>query len=199
MYTNRISEAHAELQLAKALDPYSALPSAWLGASFFLQNRRAEAFAELRRALEIDSLNGPALQVSTMTYALSGRAQEAAEIAPRLTKTELPFEGNLAYALALGGHRDAVREIVRKLEREKPRRWMSETSLAYAYLGLGDTARALSALERATDAREIWTSYMSLSLETFDSIRERARFAALIRRVGLQDYGFTEPGGGRPR
>jgi hypothetical protein len=76
---------------------------------------------------------------------------------------------------------------------------IANTFVAVLQLSLGDTARALSALERATDAGEIWPTYYSLSEPFFDPVRRSARFATLVRRVGLDVQVFTAPNGGRPR
>lgn len=70
--------------------------------------------------------------------------------------------------------------------------------LAYAYLGVGDTAAALTQLERGIDAGEMRPSYYPLSMHMFDSVRQSARFAALMQRVGLTESGFTTATGGRP-
>jgi hypothetical protein len=62
---------------------------------------------------------------------------------------------------------------------------MAETATAFAMLGLGDTAQALDALKRATDAKEIWPMFFSERVGIFDGVRGSARFQALLRRVGL--------------
>ena len=56
---------------------------------------------------------------------------------------------------------------------------------AYIHLGLGDTANALSALERATDAKELWPTVMEEYSPATDPIRASARFHKLLERVGL--------------
>jgi len=66
--------------------------------------------------------------------------------------------------------------------------WGDETQRAFTYLGLGDTASALSALERATDAREIWPLTGPIPGASYDPIRRSARFRELLKRVGLADY-----------
>ncbi len=71
------------------------------------------------------------------------------------------------------------------------------TGLAYAYLGLGDTARALSAMETAVRAGE--RPYITLVDPMFDPVRGSARFAAVVRRYGFDEKRFTALAGGRPR
>jgi hypothetical protein len=67
------------------------------------------------------------------------------------------------------------------------------------YPALGDTATALDILERATDAGEIWPTSYSMSERELDPLRKNTRFAALVRRVGLDERIFTSPTGGRPQ
>ena len=78
-------------------------------------------------------------------------------------------------------------------EREPP------VGLLILRLALGDTTRALDEMERATDAGDFWPTYITLSAREFDPIRRSARFAAIVRRVGLDEAVFTSPTGGRPK
>jgi len=67
-------------------------------------------------------------------------------------------------------------------------RGVTRRSGPFTYLGLGDTANALSALERATDAREMWPLTMEDYSPIRDPIRASARFRKLLERVGLAEY-----------
>ena len=78
-----------------------------------------------------------------------------------------------------------ARRLLKELDAESPRRWLAETKRANTYLGLDDTAMALSALERATEAKEIWPISYSVIDPAYASIRRSARFQALLRRIGL--------------
>ena len=53
-------------------------------------------------------------------------------------------------------------------------------------MGLGDTTEAMAALERATEANELWQVSGSPLLDLiFERVRSSARFHALLRRVNL--------------
>jgi hypothetical protein len=56
------------------------------------------------------------------------------------------------------------------------------------YLGLGDTAKAISALERASDAKELWLITSDLGDPGYNPIRGSARFAKLLERVGVARF-----------
>ena len=66
-----------------------------------------------------------------------------------------------------------------------------------AHPSLGDTASALSAMETAVKAGE--RPYIPFVDPMFDPVRRSARFAAVVKRYGLDERQFTSPRGGRPR
>jgi hypothetical protein len=74
--------------------------------------------------------------------------------------------------------------------------WRVHTALMRAYLGVSDTARALTEMERALAAGEPFALSMSLAAPIYDPVRGSPRFRAAVERLGL-DARFTAPDGGR--
>ncbi len=74
---------------------------------------------------------------------------------------------------------------LRELERKRPTPWLAATTRSYVMFGIGDTTEAMAALERATDANELWPASGSVLDPMFDPVRSSARFHALLRRVNL--------------
>lgn len=193
-YVGRLEDALAEAQSAKALDPYSAVNAGWVVNTLRFTGRLDAALIEARRAMELDSLNALALTNSANTLLVAGRLQEAHDLAARISPS-LPFiwPGIVAHLLAATGDPAVARRLVRDIEAMPRRPWGAETTLAFAYLGLRDSTRALNALERALDTREMWPSNLSLYEPVYDPVRQSPRFAALLRRVGLEPNRYTAP------
>ena len=198
-YTGRFTEAQSEFERARALDPYSAVASGWVGHLLVLSGRQAAGLRELRSALEIDSTNQPLLVFVAQALMAEGERDEPKVLMERLWSTFPQWRGVAAQVFAGLGDSARARDLIRIMESEQPARPLQNTRLTTLYLSLGDTSRALDALERATDAAEIWPTFYSLSEPFFDPLRRSARFAAIIRRVGLNERVFTSPNGGRPR
>src|SRR5690348_759602 len=116
-----------------------------------LNGQLDSALAESRRALETDSTSPLAMASAIHAYVARNRLQEAHSLAVRVPGAMW----GRAYLLAKSGDADSARESLRRLD-ARPPAWGDETDRALTYLGLGDTPQALSALERATDAKELW-------------------------------------------
>jgi hypothetical protein len=93
--------------------------------------------------------------------------------------------GFYAAALGLAGARGEAEAVVHRLEAMPQKTWGINGSLAYGYLSLGDTARALSAMERAAagDGDLLLSQVVSSSL--FDPVRSSPRFIAVLKRFNL--------------
>ncbi len=185
IYTGELSESIREFERARSIDPVSAIASGWLGRAWQYLGHDSTALAELRRALQLDSLNVVALVAAGEADIAAARREEGRRIADRILRVP-PFVGDAAYLYGRLGDTAAAHSILRDLGSRHPPLWMATVSIAYAYLGLGDTTRALDALALATDRGEIWPTYHPLCDYVFDGVRESARFAALARRVGLE-------------
>ena len=179
--TGRLAEALTQLRVARAEDPVSAVVLSHISYVYYLDGQMDSALAESRRALELDPVNRTSVGMGALVRLGNKLPTEARELADRASRNT-PF---IAYVIAKSGDTAAARQRLQEQDAESPQPGMAETRRAYTYLGLGDTARALSALERATDAKEIWPALVSFLDPIYDSIRRSARFQALLRRVGL--------------
>ena len=72
------------------------------------------------------------------------------------------------------------------------------TARVWDYLGVGDTAKALTEMEAAVQHREIIPQMIPFSDWLYDPVRHSARFAALMTKLGLDERVFTGATGGRP-
>ena len=198
-YLGRLPAAKVEFDRARALDPYSSVASAWSGRVLTLMGRPAEAIKELERALEIDSLNPPALFMMTQALLEAGLRDSARVFTDRLVLRVPSWRTAAGVLHAILGDRAAAEATLHELERAGPGAGERLTNIAFVALALGDTTRALAALERATDEREAWPTWGTVSGREFDQIRGSARYTALLRRVGLDEGAFSSPTPGRPR
>ena len=189
LLNGRVDESVAEMRRAGELDPVSPIVAGSTALALAVAGRGDEALVRARQAVEMD----PSLYVAHfMLGTVSLYAAKPAESIPELEAalqlgggTVPPVRGMLGYAYAASGRREAALEILRALERE--RRGDYATALARVHLGLGDTAQALAWLERAADRRESFFVSESMSSRIFDPLRRSPRFAALVRRVGLDE------------
>jgi TolB-like protein/Tfp pilus assembly protein PilF len=199
-YSGHIMEAKAQFQLARAADPYDAVASGWFGHLLSLTNKHDSALAELDRALEIDSDSAPpVLFMAVQANMVAGDTAKAKALAQRLWARVPQWHGPTAFLLAELGDRATAEAVARQIEADPGHGYVGTSTASIIYAVLGDTAKALDVLERATDAGEIWPTSYSLSEREVDPLRRSARFAAIVRRVGLDERIFTSPTGGRPQ
>jgi serine/threonine-protein kinase len=186
LFRGRPADALAQLRVAQAQDPESALVLSWLSYAYFANGKADSALIESRHALEQDPGNLTTLSFGSLVHLWSNRPVEAREIAMRLPR----YMSYSSYVIAMTGDTAEARRRLREEDAQVPQPWLSETRRAHTHLGLGDTARALAALERAIDGGEIWSSLTPVSDPTYDPIRESPRFRAILRRVGLGDVSW---------
>jgi serine/threonine-protein kinase len=179
----QLREALVQSQAARAEDPASAVVLAHLSYGYYLNRQVDSAMAESKRALETDSANRTTIWSGALVRLVARQPLEARALANRALSAFLIKD----YVLARSGDTATARLHLRELDAERPQPWMSRTRRGLTYLGLGDTTQALSALELATEANEIWPFVFPVSDPLYDPIRGSARFRAMLRRVGLPD------------
>jgi serine/threonine-protein kinase len=184
-YLGDDANALREWATAKQLDPFSAIASAWTAQLLAFQGKVPEAVREMGRAVEYDSTAGVIKQMAGRVYSIAGDRARAIALADKMPDLP-PWNGMTAYDHAFAGDRAGAEARVRRIEALPASLWFRNTGLAFGYLGLRDTARALAALEQATDRRETWATFNRVSDPIFDPIRKSARWAALLKRAQLE-------------
>ena len=180
------TRALAEWARVRTLDPFSALAASWTAYVLSMQRRFPEAVAEAGRALQYDSASVVIRLNIARAYLAAGQMATARQMTDGLWD-RAPWSGSRGYVHGITGSRDTAIAILRRLEATPPTLWFRYTGIAMIQLGLGDTTAALTSIERATDAGEIWSSFNNVLDPLYDPIRKSPRWAALIKRIGLSD------------
>ena len=188
LFRGRAAEALREVLVARVEDPASAIVLSWAAYAYFLDGQEDSALAESRRAVETDSTSIH-VGMSAMIRAWTNRVNEARPLIA-LVPANYAVAG---YLRAKYGDSAAARQLLREIDAQPENHWAAESRKAFTYLGFGDTAGALTALERATDAREIWGVWDPILSPIFDPIRQSPRFHDIAHRIGLGDLITSRP------
>ncbi|HEV8195187.1 MAG TPA: hypothetical protein VGP87_01000, partial [Gemmatimonadales bacterium] len=200
--TGHIGDAVSELTRGKQIDPLYQLSAAYLGYALLLSGKPDQAVAEARRAVELDSTNPAALSLLGAAYRLTGRTADQMAVARRIVLvTDDPRRGGIAARfLARGGAPAEARAILARIEALPPSTPGRNAGMASIYLGLDDTARALSAMERAAAMPGGDLLFVTVPSDpVYDPVRSSPRFAAVLKRFNMNVDLLTAPGGGRPQ
>ncbi|PYP40395.1 MAG: hypothetical protein DMD43_08655 [Gemmatimonadetes bacterium] len=154
LLSGRGPDAMAEIERARALDPFSRIINTRIGSFLHFLGRDAEAIPAFRRALEIDSTFVQARAGLALSYAMLGRFREALAIPLPVAPMYGNFEsGEPGVIMAMAGKRDEARRMLAQLERARKDRYVSSEGLAVIHAALGEVDQAFAELERAASDR----------------------------------------------
>ncbi|PYP79812.1 MAG: hypothetical protein DMD35_06765 [Gemmatimonadetes bacterium] len=199
--SGRIHEAIAAFGQARALDPFYSMAAAYSAWSMALAGRKQEAAAEARRALELDPANEAIANTYDGVLIDVGDSAEAVSFARQRVPgtTDVRRLGFYGMVLAKGGATDEARAILRRVEALPDGTWGKLSAQTRLNLALGDTARALTAMERAAAGDGDLVPAVIFGSPTFDAVRTSARFPAVLQKFNLDVARLTAPDGGRSR
>jgi TolB-like protein/DNA-binding winged helix-turn-helix (wHTH) protein/Tfp pilus assembly protein PilF len=181
----RKAEALTEIQRAQELDPLSLIITSVHGWIYYEGRQFDQATEYFRKTLEMDSQYVPALLDLGECYLRLGDNQKAMEQFQKARAAGGDTNrvlADIAQAYALSGQKSSGLKTLHEIEQSS--NFVSPWDLSFVYVALGEKARAIELLEKATDERVGWV--VSLGVEPgFDSLRGEPRFQKLQERVGI--------------
>ncbi|HEX7697103.1 MAG TPA: tetratricopeptide repeat protein [Candidatus Acidoferrum sp.] len=182
----RHGEAIEESQLLLRLDPLSSHMNSHLGLAYLKAGRFDEALAQFKKTITLDPNY-------MRVYVHLGIAYESRKMFPEaitaykrgvsLAGETLEGQAELARALIEGGEKKEGLLILRRLESEATRRYVSTVDLAGIYTVLGDHEKALTLLESALEQRNGRMLFIHQYHE-FDPLRNSPRFMRILQAIG---------------
>ena len=186
-HRGRHEAARAALRRARELDIYAMHYS--LSAMVEIHGRNPQAAIAFGRQATVIA---PDFWVGH--YHLSHAYEQAGELelaldsittAGRLGNGNSKAIGTRGYLLARLGRHEEAREVLAGLESIARERFLPPYGMALTLLGLGEHERALEALERGQELRDVGLIFLPVDPK-WDGLRSQARFRELIRRCGFE-------------
>jgi tetratricopeptide (TPR) repeat protein len=173
-----VDEAVDQLLRASKLEPLSPVVAAWLSYAWFMKGDSANALTESARAIQLDPDLLPAANLGALLHLALGHRNIARQVIAAASDRQMT---NGTYVYAALGDTAAANRIVRVMGESTPRPWYVDVARASVLIAIGDSAGALSALERsARDSGPLWVFFIPLGDPAYDLIRRSPRFATLL-------------------
>jgi tetratricopeptide (TPR) repeat protein len=184
------TEGLEQLERALKVDATSPLISGWLAYAFFLDGHPDSALAQSERTIKLGPMLGATVNLGALLNLGLGRKNEAR----RLSALAIPGMFNAPYVYAKLGDSAAANRLLREMDARNPRPWFVDVAKASVLLATGDSAGALTALEKSSgDTGALWVFYIPLGDPAFDLVRKSERFAALLHRANIDSRVVMNP------
>ncbi len=185
-FANRLAEACAEIEIARQLDPLSAIINTDQGEMLNAAGRYAEARRSLQRAMELSPNLARPHAFMTVTDLATGHTADAVQEARTALSLEPLGPSTLAYAgyaFAVAGNTDEALGALAKLKDLASRDINVSMYAAMVESGLGLKEDALATLERqARSPRSIVLQGIQ-TWYAFQSLRTEPRFRAVLSQA----------------
>ena len=182
----RPEEARAAITRASELDPLSLIIHANMSNYYEFKRDYDGALAQTQRTLELAPNLPLALLFSGWAYCGLGQHDVAVRQFEKLVELGgSGFKGNLGYAYAKAGCKEAALAILDELTALPAAQQTSSWQLTLVFLGLDRFDEALTQLERAFEEHSGPMFPYLRQVFYFDPLREHPRFRDLVRRLNF--------------
>jgi serine/threonine-protein kinase len=182
-------EALREIKIARNLDPLSPRISANVGLFLYFARRYGQAVEELNRALEVDPNHYATYLFFGWTYEAMGKYEDALRSYHRAYELARGVRfGAVFFAscYALMGRQEEARKILNDSIEYSKENYVPSTAIAWIFSTLGEKEQAFAWLEKAFRERDPYLIMYLKTVHMFDPLRSDPRYAALLRRIGLE-------------
>jgi TolB-like protein/Flp pilus assembly protein TadD len=184
----RHDEAIAEIAQARQLDPVFLIYRALEGMFLYHAQRDDEALAKLQKLLELDPNFWVTHLMLGKVYAQQRKYPQAiAEFgkARELSHGNSEAIGSIGYVDGLMGDKAKAQAVLEELKTLSNQHYIPPYNIALVYHGLGEQSEALTSLEKGCEERDVRLTLLKVD-PRWDSLRSDRRFAAILKRIGLQ-------------
>jgi DNA-binding winged helix-turn-helix (wHTH) protein/TolB-like protein/Tfp pilus assembly protein PilF len=183
--TGRFDEAIAEAHRARELESPLDLETN-LGWILYFAGRYDEAVQQYLKAVALDPDLFRPHRLLGLTYLKKNQPDQAIAAIQRsvtLSGGSVEEKAYLCYAYGITGRRGEALKVLREIQEQRGK-YVSPYLMALIEMGLGNKNQALNWLNQAYSARSVNLIYLPVE-PVFDGLRSDARFAELVRRIGL--------------
>ena len=184
--TGRFDEALAEIKRARELDPLSPILRVNLATVYLRMGDVDSALEEAKLLAEFEPNFPLAHEPLGKVYVKQRKYAEAVAAFERdaaVDRTAFALS-RLGHAYALAGRREDALAVLQELEQKYKMRESLGQYVALVHLGFGDLDQTFAWLEKDFQGNSGLLDYF-ITDPLFDSIRNDARYADLLRRMGL--------------
>lgn len=185
MVNERFEEAHAEIDLALELDPYSLSVHTSRGMVFYYSGHCGKAIHSHREALDMDPSFIHGRYYLGMALADCGEIEAAISEFEALRAAEPIAQSHamLGYVYGLSGNDEQALKVIDGLKEISKRRYVSAYNIATVYAGMNKPDEVFKFLERAYEERAPWMVFLKTD-PVFKQVRDDRRFTDILRRMG---------------
>jgi TolB-like protein/tetratricopeptide (TPR) repeat protein len=186
-FLNRQAAAMAEIEQARALEPFSPIINANLGRVLYHARRYEEAIAHLEKTLELDPSFVLTHHRLGLAFEANGMYEEATReftIVQRLSGGGPFATAALGCVYAMSGRRRDAEQLLESLLETARQQYVAAPLIAEMCIGLGDYDRAFGWLDRGIEERSSVLVGLLVN-PRYQPVRDDPRFQRIIERVGL--------------